>query len=164
MSCICVMWMVTACVVTDEIEFYDKVNMPPQRDSIVPTNDKIDTITNNSEKKYTVYLWDPDEYDGSDYRGKINVIAQTNAGPVKLWADGPCESPDPSEPDPDKYDGGIMVRIDCNAVFQMRNAPEKTTVIIQVTISDRQFSISSADEAKTLQVTWTGELYPGNEK
>ena len=159
--CVLIMWTVTACVVTDEIEFSDKINMPPQLHSIDPPNDRIETITNYSEKEFTVTLWDPDAEDGDLYLGKVTIIEQRNTGPYILWQSD-CPNPT-SVLDPAIYEGGVMVTVKCNAPFQLPNAAEQTTILVQVDISDRNFEEIYEDEAKELQVTWTLELYPQNE-
>lgn len=155
-----VMWMVTACVVTDEIAFYDKVNMPPQLESEDPSSDIIEVISNGDKEKFTVTLWEPDEKDAGKYRGEIRVIEELNSGQIGAPGSDICDSVSTFMPDSEKYDGGIMVAITCTADYDLENAPEKTTVVVEVVINDRESDFSNQDEARQLTVSWTREMYP----
>ena len=79
----------TACVVTDEIEFQDKLNYPPQFVSADPSNDAINYAKNSAKTEFTVHIWDPDEDDIALYEGQITIIEQLNSleGQVKVSQD-----------------------------------------------------------------------------
>ena len=156
-------WMVTACVVTDEIEFYDKINMPAQLVSTDPPRDIIGAAVNGSNETFSVTLWEPDEKDETSYRGVIRVIEELNSGQVGSPQRASCDSVTPSQPDPKKYDSGIMVTITCTAEYEFENAPDQTTVIVEIVVNDREFEVSSEDDARQLTITWTRELYPEND-
>jgi len=157
-----VMWIVTACVVTDEIEFYDKVNMPAHLDSVDPSDDIIDFVANNTSETFTISLWDPDDKDIGAYRARIRVVEQQNTGGTASPWENCNDDPLESIPDPKMYDGGVMVTLKCKILYQLENAPEETTVVVQMIVDDREFEVSSEDEARELQVNWTRQVYPQN--
>ncbi|MBN2344267.1 MAG: hypothetical protein JXX29_11890 [Deltaproteobacteria bacterium] len=157
---------IPACVVSDEIEFTDKLNMPPRLESVSPPVDTVNTAMINSSKTFTIVLWDPDEEDatlyGGAYDGYVKVIEQLNSSQTRTLSFR-CERIDYSDPDLSRYEGGVMVTLTCTARFEL-NASDMTSVIVQAEISDRGFldqdELELPDGANPFRVNWTFEMFP----
>ena len=155
--------LVSSCVVTDEIEFYDKINMPPRLESAVPATDTLHVVEDSMEQDFVVTVWDPDENDAESYEGVITVIEESNGIQTRKTSDDSCTR-SVDVPDSKKYEGGILVTFECTGDFSLNSAPVETTVIVEVDVSDRGFLGGVRDEvvdgANSLRVTWAFESRP----
>lgn len=150
----------TSCVVSDEIEFHERINMPPLLVSTEPSENYISTIeVRNERMEFTVTVWDPDKDDGALYEGYVWVIEQSNPDPDNSV----CGSPEYTEPDPKQFKGGVMVTLTCSPDFYF-GATEVTSVIVQIEVSDRGFITPDQvpDGANRLQEKWTVEVFPNS--
>lgn len=151
---------IVSCVVADEIEFYDKINMPPSVDALHPENDIINFGNNGTTRDFTITIWDPDVEDASLYDGRIWVIEQLNSS-HKVVDDSSCDSKTILTPADEQYDGGVLVTFVCSATFQV-NTEEKTDVIVRIEVSDRGYLSGGQlpDNANTASRNWTWQLSP----
>ena len=153
----------TSCVVTDEIEFQDKINMPPQLVWTEPVTDVLHMVDDDTRQSFTVQVWDPDKKDADSYEGMITIIEESNMVLPKKTSDGSCIATVETSPDSSEYDGGILVTFDCSVDFSLNATPVETTLIVEVDVSDRGFlglPDEVAEGANHLRVTWVFESRP----
>jgi hypothetical protein len=160
---LCLALLVSSCVVTDEIEFQDKINMPPQLVWTEPVTDVLHMVDDDTRQTFTVQVWDPDEKDANSYEGMITIIEESNAVQPRKTSDRSCIVNVDTPPDPSEYDGGILVTFDCSVDFSLNATPVETTLIVEVDVSDRGF-LGFPDEvargANHIRVTWVFESRP----
>jgi len=156
-----VMWMSLPCVVTDEIEFYDKVTCRRIWTALIllMISSILSPYTSETfQSRCGIRMTKTLALIGPESESSNSRI------PAELRRRGKTVMTDPLEsiPDPKMYDGGVMVTLKCKILYQLENAPEETTVVVQMIVDDREFEVSSEDEARELQVNWTRQVYPQN--
>ena len=151
------------CIVTDRIEFSDKVNYPPEVIAVQPPNDQI-VLVCSEPQTFTVDLWDPDEEDFAYYGAQI--YATWTPSVSGSWnhvglCDPPVEIGGLGEAPPG-YETGVMLRITCGLPLDNFNlSAAYPRVLVLVRISDLGFFQGQVREgARTAEVIWALDLLP----
>jgi len=149
------------CIVTDEIEFEDKVNNPPQVLTIVPPNEQIQHVCKKSHS-YGFTVWDPDEGDAASYGARSALrIDPTEIVQPKL---GNC-SITPVGSEGEQVEGletGVRLQVTCEidlAVYA--GVEEGEYLFVEVQVSDLGYVQTALPEgARTAEVLWVLEVSP----
>ena len=151
----------SGCAVTDEIEFSDSVNYPPEIVSVSPSNEIVKFANAEDTLAFKVTVWDPNET-GNQYAGRVKAVETLSSMATNIVDERVCDVTPPDLVD----GGGAQVTVTCRASLIVTNASDVTTVVVSVVISDRAFSASNevAEGARELKMSWTLEVYPTNEE
>ncbi len=150
------------CIVTDEIDFRDAVNHPPELIDVEPSNAYIDTVCPELQT-FTVEVWDADEDDAAFYGAQIYV--RWTPGDTGSWNDQrPCNQPTEvaALEDGAEKQEGVRMRITCELPLEYYSIDTaEPYLLVMVRVSDRGFFQGSVDEgARKVEVLWALELLP----
>ena len=141
-----------SCVVTDKIEFEDKINYPPEVTHYTPSGSII-SVCSDDESVFIVHVWEPDEdnLDSLEMEGRLILDLDPSAVYKK------CRSPKELENASAQEEIGMVVLIECRIDLGQYNVVENSLIPIQLQISDLGFT--NADNvqtgANTVDLTWT---------
>lgn len=149
----------TSCIVTDEIQFTDRVNHPPAIISIDPPNTIINFAQKDDQINFTVTLWEPDEEDFPLYAGQYFLNEYPFSQVVNNQQGTSCNTPTSNESALDET--GVYITINCQIDVKVTDA-SADTFFIQIKISDRGYGASSIplDGAHQVITQWTFDLLP----
>jgi hypothetical protein len=155
----------TACIVTDTIEFEDKINHPPQVLSYLPTNNLVflDCFDSSEQQSLQVQLsvkiWEPDAEDESQlsavaivYPGHNPVLTSENEQPDIER----CEKPFELASESVEQESGVVLNIVCKRTIPTYYFREYPLLQVKVKISDFGFSNDDLVNAgaRTAEVSW----------
>ena len=153
--------LAAACIVTDDIQFEDAVNHPPEVIDVTPANDQITPVCPETQE-LTVTVWEPDAEDAAFYGAQI--FARWTRGATGGWeyddsCDPPVELDDPGDGD---HAGGARVRLTCELPLEFINIDESDpTMLVLVRVADLGFFQGQVrDGARTAEVLWVLEVQP----
>jgi hypothetical protein len=152
--------LLTGCMVTDEIEFKDKVNYPPSIIDVQPPSGQINYAVKGSTVTFTVTLFDHDKDDFDYYDGRIVILETLNSSYIKKDIFS-CKEPQPAGGE--DFSDGITVIMTCQATLRT-TLDTQNTLQIEVEISDRGYDSGNSlpEDANTVKVLWTYELLEQN--
>jgi hypothetical protein len=147
---------INGCVVTDEIDFDEKINYSPQLVEATPAPDKINYSKANVTQKFTVIVQDPDKQDFKYYDGRISLVETLNSSIINVETFS-CNEPEVL--DEEKNTEYIKLSITCQ--LSLRPSSDNIDLLqVKVNISDRGYLAGNTlpSDARTLEVIWTYEL------
>jgi hypothetical protein len=148
------------CIVTDEIEFRDDVNYPPQVISVVPDNRVIKTVCRGEMPEFDVSLWDPDEEDAPPVtEAEIRVWLDSSSADEGVGA-GDCTVTATSPTADSSYEGGVLLIASCKMTILAESGGISDGLLLaHVLVSDRPFIHGVPPEtARTAEVLWWLEV------
>jgi hypothetical protein len=152
----------TGCVVTDTIEFEDKVNYPMQVLFLSPANDEIELVC-KEHRTFTLKVWDPDEEDVATYDSKIYLWPDPYKPIGKIEA-GNCVVSELSgaEEVDETHKTGLQMTVTCDLdLTYLGGVNEGDVMLTKIIVSDRRFIQQELpDDARTAEVFWALELLP----
>lgn len=152
----------TGCVVTDTIEFEDKVNYPMQVLLLSPSNDEIALVC-KEHRTFTLKVWDPDEGDVATYDAKIYLWPDPYKpiGKIEGGNCGVAELAGTEEVD-ETHETGLQMSVTCDLdLTYLGGVNEGDGMLTKIIVSDRRFIQQELpDDARTAEVFWALELLP----
>jgi hypothetical protein len=155
------------CIVTDEIDFQDDVNYPPQVIGVSPDNSAVRTVCRGETPDFEVSLWDPDEEDAPPMtEAEIRVWLDINSADDGIGArDCTVTATSPTADSP--YQGGVLLTAKCTmTILAGPSAASVSDGLLptRVLVSDRPFINGvPPDSARTAEVFWSVEVLPDEE-
>jgi hypothetical protein len=159
--------VLAGCIVTDEIEFSDDVNYPPQVIGVSPDNSAVQTECRGESPEFQLSLWDPDEEDAPPVtEAEIRVWLDIGSADEGVVA-GDCTvfatSPTADSP----YEGGVLLTAACTMTILSEGSPTSVSdglLLTSVLVSDRPFVHGVPPEAaRTAEVFWPVEVLANDE-
>lgn len=143
-------------MVTDEIEFKDKVNYPPAIIDVQPVSEQINYAVKGSTLTFSVTVFDHDKDDFNYYDGRIAIYETLNSSNIKKEIFS-CN--EPQLVTGEDFSDGITVVISCQATLRT-TLDTQNTLQIEVELSDRGYDSGNSlpEDANTVKVLWTYEL------
>ena len=154
------------CIVTDEIEFFDDVNNPPEVIGVQPANAAVIPVCREIQE-FTVTLWEPDVEDAPPQtEAEIRVwIGADAASEGQVAGDCTVAAAAPAADSP--YDGGVLLTVVCTMEILTNSSfsvPDGDILVTRVLVSDRPFVHGVPPEtARTAEVFWTLVVLPTEE-
>ena len=154
-----VLLFVAGCLVTDEIEFEDDVNYPPQLLSMSPSNQYIGFFCADDNLEFSMTVWDPDPEDVDTFDANIYFAADPSDSAASPSLGGSCvlnELVTSADDDDDTNNVGVQMKVDCS----LNNIPAPGDLnLVKIVASDLGFVQGVAPEdARTVEVLWVKEL------
>ena len=153
------------CIVTDDIDFSEDVNHPPQVTAVSPDNTEVQTVCRGDTPTFQVSLWDPDEEDAPpETEAEIRVWLvdyPTEDGQVG----GECTVSATSPAADSAFQGGVLLHASCTLLVlkdPFSSIAEGDVLMTRVLVSDRPF-VQGAQTARTAAAVWTLEVLPDSE-
>lgn len=164
----------TSCIVTSELEFESKVNMPPEVDFVTPSTDVMHVICDrqgiDTSHAFRATVWDPDEEDDRNaYYAHILISKnpltntawdRTERCKIEQQEINPSQtvSDDDTEVDPGDQTGSLLT-IDCNPRFDdiTKDLEDDAPILVKLLISDRKPEQDFGPlpfDARIAEVTW----------
>jgi hypothetical protein len=156
----------TGCIVTDTIEFEQKVNHPPQVVSLDPANDHVITVCPDTQN-FSLTLWDADEADVTTYEAK--VFLSLDAYQPGNW-ENVVRDCDVAQFAPSNADGetvsGVSLNVACQLPLDIYAIPgEGSLLFVMVQVSDLGYGYGRnvvQEGARTAEVVWVLEIAPSS--
>ena len=157
------------CIVTDEIEFSENVNYPPEVTGAQPDTSAVlpvcrDDQNGFEEQRFVVSLWEPDEEDApprTDAMIHLWLDADQSSEAVRS---GDCTVGALSPTEESGYEGGVLLTVTCTMDIPA-SVSEGDTLMVRVLVSDRGF-VGEEDQrpetARTAAVFWTLVVVPSD--
>ena len=127
--------LASGCLVTDELEFDDLVNNPPQVVSIEPPNSFIQPVCND-EYEFTLTVWDADVGAVGSYDAKIYLwptpTAATNPSEKGLCLTEQLQSQDLD----DEYESGAVIFVQCTLDLNFLGGVDEYDVMLTKVVVD----------------------------
>ncbi len=146
----------TSCIVTESIEFTDKVNHPPKIVNYLPANTII-SVCRTDEKSFTITVWDPDTKTSDSFQMGARLLVDSMYG--KTLVDETCQPPLQllsSNSEQQEFTTGTLVEIKCTVNFSKYNLQEDDLLPARVTVSDLGFTAGgkAREAAHTVDQNW----------
>jgi len=152
----------SGCIVTDEIEFRDDVNYPPEVIGTQPDTSAVISVCREAQV-FEVSLWEPDEEDAPpETEATIDVWLDANLTSAPQVA-GDCTVKARSPDEGSSYEGGVLLTVTCTmeTLTGSISVSDGDTLITRVLVSDRPFVEGVPPEsARTAEVFWTLVVLP----
>jgi len=154
------------CVVTDEIEFTDDVNNPPEVIGADPPNAAVFPVC-REDLEFNVSLWEPDVEDAPpETEAEIRVWIDADAASEGQVA-GDCTVAAAAPAADSPYDGGVLLTVVCTMEILTNSSfsvPDGDILVTRVLVSDRPFVHGVPPEtARTAEVFWSLEVLSSQE-
>lgn len=153
-----------ACVVIDEVEFEDKLNLQPEIIALDPPADRIATVCQGQPWSFVATVRDPDITDPADIplKAKFEVSLAPYTGKEWVWG-RLCEPIEPLEDDDATAERGLplLIRCDVDLSDELYGGLiiEDFSLVAKLEISDLGYTAQAAREgSRVIYATWFLEV------
>lgn len=150
------------CLVTDEVEFEDDVNHPPQMLSVSPSNSYFHWTTDGTTT-VSARVWDPDEEDLDTLKAAIYFVENPYSSSatfkgVASTTECSITSLEPSDEELDDGITGTVLNVSCD--IEMGDVFNNSDVaLIKMVVSDLGFRTWTVEKgARTVEAQWVYQL------
>jgi len=155
------------CLVTDELEFEDLVNNPPEVVSVEPPNSYIHPVCKGNYD-FAVTVWDADVEDVASYDAKIYLWPTPSISTsTSLSEKGYCETEEEYVDGEEDAQGeaGRQIRVSCTLDLNfLGGVDEYDVMLMKIIVSDRQFIQQTLPpDARKAEVFWALQLLPDDQ-
>lgn len=158
-------WLIVACavgggcIVTDEIEFEDYVNNPPEVVEVDPDNQIIQSWCKASYS-FTVVVWDPDEADAYSYAARLSMWIEPHSPSNPVSKECVVTELATAGEQLEEYKTGVQLNVACTIELQQyQGLQEDTLLLFEVQVSDQGYNQSALPAgARTAEVVWVGRV------
>ncbi len=158
----------SSCVVTDRIEFQEKVNHPPEVKKIEPVGENVVYICNQDSispypyvQEFKFEIWDADATDAEELYAKIMLMEDPPSSNATWSSIKLCPKPSTqSALVPEEVDQ-TGVRLHGNCDIKINKTLQGRVMLVKVVVSDRGFipdGLEVAEEARVAELIWTVEV------
>ena len=147
---------INSCIVTDDIEFDEKINYSPTLIEAVPYPDKMNYALAGTKLTFKVIVKDPDKKDFDYYDARIFLIETVNSSITKTDV---LSCREPVSLPLDEGETGIKILVECQVTLRA-SIDTTSSLQVKVQLSDRGYDAGNtiADNANILDIMWTYEL------